>query len=179
MEGGADAASVDAIAARSGAAKSTIYRRWPSRDLLILDAMRAAVQWTHEQLEAAEPGEHMTEALVRGSAMSTLALAQHPVFKGTLPTIARELLEESSAIGDRFRDEVFKPLRAMLRARLEGEVARGAIRSDIDVDLLFDLVNGAVLYRALLNEPLDESTVDRIVELVLEAASVERGRRQA
>lgn len=172
-EGGMAVATVDAIAARSGSAKSTIYRRWPTRDALMVDALRGAVWGSQAHAAAVEAGDHSPGSPIRGSAHNLLALSQDKVFRAAFPIIARELLEDSP-IGERFRAEVFRPIRALLRERLSEEVARGVIRSDVDLDLLLDLVNGAVLYRALVGESLTEGIADDIADLVLEAASIHR-----
>jgi AcrR family transcriptional regulator len=173
-EGGAAAATVDAIAQRSGCAKTTIYRRWPSREALILDAMRVAVRGTSEQVEGAREFDRALGSTVRGSARTILTLVQNPVFRAAFPTIAHELLSETT-LGERFRSDVFHPIRASLRDMLRDEVGRGDIRPNIDADLVFDLVHGGVLYRALVGEPLDETVADAIAELVLTGARVPTG----
>jgi AcrR family transcriptional regulator len=171
-EGGPSAATLDAIARRSGSAKTTIYRRWPSREALILDAFRAAVRGTSEQVEATRELGRELGSTVRGSARNILNLVQSAVFRAAFPTIAHELLGETT-LGHGFRAEVFRPIRATLKARLQEEVARGEIRSDIDLDLVLDLVNGAMLYRALVGEPVDQPVADAIAELVLSGAAAE------
>jgi AcrR family transcriptional regulator len=168
-EGGAAAATVDAIAQRSGCAKTTIYRRWPSREALILDAMRVAVRGTSEQVEGARDLDRALGSTVRGSAKTILNLVQNPVFRAAFPTIAHELLSETP-LGERFRSDVFRPIRASLRDMLRDEVERGEIRPNVDADLVFDLVHGGVLYRALVGEPIDEAVGDAIAELVLMGA---------
>jgi AcrR family transcriptional regulator len=169
-EGGHRAATVDAIARRSGCAKTTIYRRWPSRDALVLDAFRVAVRGTDEHV--AEVAAHGRElgSTVRGSARNILQLVRSPVFRATFPTIARELLADTP-LGDRFRAEVFGPIRAIVRQGIRAEIERGEIRSDIDIDLVLDLVNGAMLYRALVGELTDERVADAVADLVLGGAA--------
>jgi AcrR family transcriptional regulator len=168
-EGGLRAATVDAIARRGGCAKTTIYRRWPSREALILDAMRLAVRGTREQVVGDHQLDHPIGSTVRASAHNILRLVQNPAFRAAFPTIAQELIGET-ALGERFRDEVFRPIRASLRDRLHEEVSRGDIRPDLDPDLVFDLVNGAMLYRALVGEPVDERIADALADLILRGA---------
>jgi AcrR family transcriptional regulator len=169
-EGGPSAATLDAIARRSGSAKTTIYRRWPSREALILDAFRAAVRGTSEEVEATRDVGLALGSTVRGSARNIMDLVQNAVFRAAFPTIAHELLSETT-LGNRFRADVFRPIRANLRARLQEEVGRGEIRSDIDLDLVLDLVNGALLYRALVGEPVNQSVADATAELILTGAA--------
>jgi AcrR family transcriptional regulator len=169
-EGGASAATVDAIAERSGCAKTTIYRRWPSRDALILDSLRVAVRGTTEQVDGTRALDRELGSTVRGSARNILHVVQSRVFRAAFPTIADELLG-GTGLGERFRAEVFAPIRASLRERIAEDVTRGEIRDDVDSDLVLDLVNGAVLYRALVGERLDEAVVDAIANLILTGAA--------
>jgi AcrR family transcriptional regulator len=171
-EGGSATATIDAIALRSGRAKTTIYRRWPSREALILDALRLAVRGTTEQVEARRDLDVALGSSVRGAARNILVLVQNPVFRAAFPTISHELLGETT-LGNRFRAEVFRPIRASLKTRLRDEVARGEIRPDIDFDLVFDMVNGAMLYRALVGEPIGEGIAEAIADLILSGAAVE------
>ena len=173
-EGGLRAATVDAIARRSGSAKTTIYRRWPSRDALILDAMRVVVRGTRPQVSALHELDRTLGSTVRGSARNIRLLVEDRVFRAAFPMIAHELLSETT-LGERFLTDVFRPIRASLRDTLQDEIARGDIRSDIDPDLAFDLVNGAMLYRMLVGEPIDERVADAIAELVLTGAAARRG----
>jgi AcrR family transcriptional regulator len=169
-EGGPTAATVDAIAHRSGSAKTTIYRRWPSREALILDALRVAVRGTSEQVEATRELGLALGSTVRGSAHNILNLVQNAVFRAAFPTIAHELLGETS-LGEQFRADVFRPIRDNLKTRLRDEVARGEIRPNIDLDLVFDMVHGAMLYRALVGERVDERVADAIADLILSGAA--------
>jgi AcrR family transcriptional regulator len=173
-EGGLRAATVDAIARRSGSAKTTIYRRWPSRDALILDAMRVVVRGTRPQVSALHELDRTLGSTVRGSARNIRLLVEDRVFRAAFPMIAHELLSRTT-LGERFLTDVFRPIRASLRETLQDEIARGEIRSDIDPDLAFDLVNGAMLYRMLVGEPIDEGVADAIAELVLTGASARGG----
>lgn len=168
-EGGTRAATIDAIAIRSGCAKTTIYRRWASRDALILQAFRVAVQATDDEFREAEHFEASSGSTVRASARNTLRVVQNPLFQAAFPTIAQELLGGTS-LGDRFRAEVFRPIRAALRTKLADSIERGELRVGTNPDLVFDLVNGAMLYRALVGEPIDEDVADGIAELIMKGA---------
>jgi AcrR family transcriptional regulator len=171
-EGGTRAATIDAIALRSGCAKTTIYRRWASRDALILQAFRVAVQATDEEIREAERFGLAPGSTVRGSARNILRVVQNPLFQAAFPTIAQELLGGTS-LGDRFRAEVFRPIRTALRATLAASIESGELRAGTNPDLVFDLVNGAMLYRALVGEPIDEDVADGIAELIMKGAGGE------
>jgi AcrR family transcriptional regulator len=167
-EGGLAATTVDAIARRSGFAKTTIYRRWPSRDALILQAFRMAVQGTDAEVVALRALAHAAGP-IQGSASDMLRVLGNPLFRAVFPTIVRELLGETS-LGARYRVEVFRPVRSALLAELAERRDRGEFRSDVDPNLLFDIVNGAMLYRAMLGERIDESVAQAVADLLLNGA---------
>lgn len=167
-EGGREAATIDAISARSRAAKTTIYRRWASVDQLFLDALLFAARGG-EDFPAIYSGEPL-EPMLRAEARSVMRAIQSALVKATLPTVTREMLAET-ALGNSFRESVFRPIREERRALLQSLVAAGEIDPTIDVDLILDLVNGAILYRAVVGEPLDDDTADAIAETVARAVS--------
>jgi AcrR family transcriptional regulator len=172
--GGAGQVTIDAVAARSGAAKSTIYRRWPSLENLIVDALRLALRGRRDQVDEIREFDSLQGSPVRGAARQVLSLVREPLFQSSFPTMARILLGDRS-IADRFRASVFAPLRTVRRDELLDLMATGAIRRDVDPDLVLDMINGAVLYRALMAEPLDEEVVDRLAEIVGRSIQPEDG----
>jgi hypothetical protein len=129
------------------------------------------VQGTDEEVAALRALAHEAGP-VQGSASDMLRVLSNPLFRAVFPTIVRELLGETS-LGARYRAEVFRPVRTALLAELAEQVERGEVRPGIDPDLLFDIVNGAMLYRALLGAPIDESVAEAVVDLVLGGVRVE------
>jgi AcrR family transcriptional regulator len=174
QSGGAGQVTIDAVAARSGAAKSTIYRRWPSLENLIVDALRLALRGRRDQVDEIREFDSLQGSPVRGAARQVLSLVREPLFQSSFPTMARILLGDRS-IADRFRASVFAPLRTIRRDELLDMMANGAVRPDVDPDLVLDMINGAVLYRALMAEPLNEDVVDRIAEIVRRSIEPEDG----
>jgi AcrR family transcriptional regulator len=170
--GGAGQVTIDAVAAKSGTAKSTIYRRWPSLENLIVDALRLALRGRKDQVDEIREFDKLQGSPVRGAARQVLSLVREPVFQSSFPTMARILLGDRS-IADRFRASVFAPLRTIRRNELLDMMSTGEIRRDVDPDLVLDMINGAVLYRALMAEPLDEDVVDRIAEIVRRSIETE------
>jgi AcrR family transcriptional regulator len=163
--GGAGEVTIDAVAARSGTAKTTIYRRWPSLESLFVDALRVAVRSRMDQVEEIREFDRLHGSPLRGAARQILSLVREPLFQSSFPLMARILLGEP-ALAERFRAEVFAPLRAVRRDDLLEMMAKGKVRRGVDPDLVFDLINGAVLYRALVGGRLDEDVADRIADVV-------------
>jgi AcrR family transcriptional regulator len=169
-ESGVQGTTTSAIVARSGCSKATLYRRWPSRDVLILDALRTAVRGKPSDIREAVALEHEVGSTLHGAARRGAKIFDTRIFRAVFPTIAKELMS-GGAIGQQFRADVFNPIRAGARARLRDAVERGEIDSEVDGDLVFDLVYGALLYRTLIGEPIDEGVADSVAELVLTGAA--------
>jgi AcrR family transcriptional regulator len=164
-EGGPGDVTIEAVAAKCGSAKTTIYRRWPTRDLLIVDALRVAVRARLDQVEEIRAYDEAHGSPVQGAAAQILGLVREPLFRSAFPMMARILLGDPS-LGDRFRAEVFAPLRAIRRDELLELMAAGEVRPGVDPDLVLDMINGAVLYRALMAGRLDETVVAQIADLI-------------
>jgi AcrR family transcriptional regulator len=168
--GGPGEFTIEAVAAHCGIAKTTIYRRWPTRESLIVDALRVAVRARLDQVEEIQAFDEAHGSTVRGASRQILSLVNEPLFRSSFPMMARILLGDP-ALGDRFRAEVFAPLRALRRNALLELIATEEIRPEVDPDLVLDMINGAILYRALMAGRLDEEVADEIADLVTRAIS--------
>jgi AcrR family transcriptional regulator len=169
-EVGVEGATTNAIAARSGCSKSTIYRRWPSRDTLILDALRLAAQGRPADIRRVIELEQEIGSTVHAGALRGAAIFSSRVFRAVLPTLARELLADSP-IGRKFRADVFGPIRSDATARLRQGMERGQIAPLADPNLVFDLIYGGLLYRVLVGEPIDDDVAHALTDLVLTGAA--------
>lgn len=172
-QGGPDAATMDAIAGRAGVARTTIYRRWPNSDTLLVDAMRYALSDRLDQAEEVLEYDRLHGSPLHGAARQILGLLMEPIFRSAFPMMARILLAET-ALADRFRADVFAPLRALRHRELESRLTRDdGPRGAVDADLLLDMVNGTILYRALMARPLDAAAADSIADLVARIAGLD------
>lgn len=169
-EVGVDGAKTNAIANRSGCSKSTIYRRWPTRELLILDALRMASRVRPDEGGSTIDPEPELGSPLHAAAHRGAKTIDSRLFRAVFPTIARELLADS-AIGEQFRTDVFVPIRAAAKARLLEAIERGEIAPAIDPDLLFDLIYGGLLYRVLFGEPVDDIVAGDLADLVMNGAA--------
>jgi AcrR family transcriptional regulator len=162
-EHGYDRLTVDEVAHRAHASKSTIYRRWPSKAALVAAAMAARMQ-TSAFAEAVAP-----ETSLGGELVHLVAL---------LTAEARELRATVAAVlGESQRNEEFRatldehfvaPRRVRMRATLERHLAAGAIGAEADLDLVGALPSAIVYQRLLIsNEPVDEALPERIVDRIM------------
>jgi AcrR family transcriptional regulator len=161
-EVGYDALRIEAIARRAGAGKQTIYRWWPTKGVLLLDALT-----TGSSESAAFPDTGDLEAdlasQMSNAARSMSALA--PILIGLI-----EGAHHDPELAERMTDELITPRREACHARLRAAVDRGELGADTDVPLLIDQLYGPLYYRLLATrDTLDEAYVRRHLSALLSA----------
>jgi AcrR family transcriptional regulator len=160
-EQGPSGFTVDAVAARAGVGKATIYRRWPSRGALLLDTAHHRIG-----LEPTDPDTgSVTEDMVRILVELGQKLRGTPAGR-VLPVVMSE-----AAVNPEMRPILaafVADRRRLPTAIIERGVARGELPEDTDVQLLLDVAGGTVFFRVLLSdEPVDELVVRAVVERVV------------
>lgn len=161
-EGGVRGVSIEAVAARAGVGKTTIYRRWPNKEALIIDAL-AALKEPFPQPR----GESVRDDLV---AMAR-AFMSDKTDKKRLDCYWSILggAERYPELIDRFTQEIIEPRREAIRQVLRRGVATGELRADLDVELTLWLILGAVAQRARSHGigPIPADFPDRVVATVM------------
>ena len=155
--------TVEAVAARSGVAKTTIYRRWRDKWELALDAVMIDTLPRFD--EPVDVGDTRKELLTFvNSVVKMLAATPYgPAMKGLVSRIATD--PELARV---YRDQVVQPRHAQLAPVIQRGVARGDLRQDTDVRRLHELLVGPIFYRLLLSgAPLDRNLGPRIVDDIL------------
>jgi AcrR family transcriptional regulator len=163
-EQGVGAVTMDAVAARAGVSKPAIYRRWPSKQALIV----AAAETRIGPLTVPDQGDLRAE--LHDVITARLASYQQP---GTDRLLA-ELI--GAAAGDRDGREVYAAYtdRVMSETRsiLQRGVARGEVRPDVDIRSAATLVAAPLVYRLLAERELpDARFVDDLVGLLVRAVA--------
>jgi AcrR family transcriptional regulator len=157
-EGGYPAVSVEAVAARAGVGKQTIYRWWPGKPELILE---------HLIKVAATLPSPDTGGLATDLRIYLRATCFGWTTGGTGPVVAALMAEAQvdAAFGARFYRDLIAGRRAALRHLLARGQARGELAADRNLDLLLDLIYGPLWYRLLLHHaPLDETFIEQLLE---------------
>ena len=162
VERGYPGASIEGIAARAGVGKQTIYRWWPSKAALVLEAYLAGEDAVAHPEAAASTREDI-RALLRW----LVAVLAEPTGGAVVAGLVAELPHDRDLAQGFHRDVVPARREAMLAA-LERGRERGELRADADLELAVDELHGAVFYRLLLSgEPLDDAFVERLADQVL------------
>ena len=153
--------SMDDLAQRAGVSKASIYRRWPSKELLVIDALRSAMG----PLDAVDTGD------VGGDLRAILGdLVARFSSKERMNDVLPHLIEVAThdpAL--RAELEAYTQLRRVpLRASLERGVARGEVSPDADLDTLIDALLGPIIYRRLLTGgTIDTAFIEGLMALVV------------
>jgi AcrR family transcriptional regulator len=155
--------SFEAIAARAGVGKTTIYRRWSSKEDLVVDAL-ATLKAPIPELE----GKSVRDDVVR-----YLAAMQQETHHRRTRCIMNIALSESDRfphLAERFREIAIKPRREALRLVIQRGVDAGELRADTDVEVAMATLTGAMLFFTKWRDNDDELTADlaeRITDQVL------------
>jgi AcrR family transcriptional regulator len=161
-EVGFDRLSIEAIAARAGVGKTTIYRRYASKEELVADAILhgrgSANESVREEIVLPDTGSLQSDLdeLVQNAAQITLS----PLGRQTVATIV-----SSAASNPQFAriywTKYLEPRRKTFAVVIERAKARNEIPTDLDSDLIFDMMSGIMLY-TLIFPPTSESWTDYV-----------------
>jgi AcrR family transcriptional regulator len=163
-EGGVERLTVEGVAARAGVAKTTIYRRWRSKDEL---ALAVLIDMVEKVVSFPDLGDTRAElvAFVGGAVDILGSTLMGRVMQGLVSDLAAD-----PELARAFREQVVAVRVAEVSRLVERGIARGDLRPDTDHELLHELLFGPVYYRLLLSgAPLDESLAERVVTAVLPA----------
>lgn len=161
-EGGYSAATMDAIAARSGVAKTSIYRRWPNRATIVVDLlMRIATEAV--PIPSGRDPERALRREMKGVAE----------FSDRIPgQLLRALLGEAQRdpeVAAALVDGVFHPRSEASSRMIRRAQADGSLREDIPPLLAVDLLFGPIFYRMLVrHQPLNDAYVAQVFKYVRE-----------
>ena len=135
---------MDAIAARAGVGKNTIYRRWAAKDDLIIDAFS---HFTADLELRADPDDGVYSRLLE-YVRSLARLYADPLASRLIPGLLGEL-QRDPAFAAAYAERVVKPLRDPVVALLALARERGELRADADPDQIADLLLGPGFVRML------------------------------
>jgi len=160
-EGGLAAATIDAIRDRSGISKTTIYKHWPNRLCVAVDAFAERLASDASLPDTGTARGDLSEQIRRVSAFYASPVGSvfaQLLANATQDPVAWELLQR------RFLDSRQRGTQELW----DRAVSRGEVQKDIDPDLAMDLVFGPVMWRLIRGRrPLTKDDADTIVDSVL------------
>ncbi|MER5530302.1 TetR/AcrR family transcriptional regulator [Streptomyces sp. NPDC002677] len=156
------------VATRAGVAKTTLYRRWAGKNELVVDA----VAELFDELELPDRGSLADD--IEGVVLQFAAILDRPEAKsGLMAAVAESTRDE--ALRERIRASIVDRQKRLVlegreRAQLRGELPAqpDPCEADRTAELIFDLVAGSVVHRALVSgKPADEEWVHGLTRILL------------
>jgi AcrR family transcriptional regulator len=161
VEGGVRALAVEGVAARSGVAKTTIYRRYRSKNELALAVLIDMVRTV-----ASIPDLGDTKAELTRFVRATLKVLAESLMGRIMQGLVSDLAVDAE-LAAAFRDRVVALRMSEVRRIIQRGQQRGDVRADADVDLVHDMLFGPVYYRLLLSgAPLERGLAGAIVNAI-------------
>lgn len=166
---GYTALTMERVAAESGAAKTTLYRQWPTKAALCMDVY---LEEAGRELRDPDTGDVAADLrqLVNAVVRLQTRTAAGPAFLGL---IAEAQINPASRAA--FMAEFAQRRREITRLVLQRAIARRQVRADADVDLVIDLIGGATTFRLLQGHaPLNSRFAESLIDLVLKGAEAKK-----
>jgi AcrR family transcriptional regulator len=163
-EKGYEGFSMEAVARRSGVHKTTVYRRWPSREALVMDALDSRSD-RHSPIAAT------------GSLAADLRAFAEDVFAKLSSPHGKAMLKSLVAAVDQ-SPEILEKVQNFWRERLDAGAAlvvkgidKGDLPPDTNVDLVIEGLLAPIYLRVLLSaKSVDEAFLEQFIELLLDGA---------
>jgi AcrR family transcriptional regulator len=161
LEAGYAGLTIEGIAARSGAGKQTIYRWWPSKADVLLDALA-----TKADLHIPVPDEGTYEADLRRFLGATFDLGSQPQVVDLLRALMAEA-QINSGFGERFREMFLRHRRDALGTVLDHARDRGDLPATPPPETVIDIVFGTLWYRILATRrDVDQQLIEELITLL-------------
>ncbi|MGY1653194.1 TetR/AcrR family transcriptional regulator [Geodermatophilus sp. SYSU D01119] len=154
--------SMDAVARRAGVGKSALYRRWPSKQDMVLTVLG--------DFSVALAEVHDTGSL-HGDVVAALEAMRgwltHPQFSRFFPDLIAEA-GRNPALAEAVAATIGEPRRRVLGGVLRRAVERGELPADLDVELALDVIGAPLYWRLVVRHTdIDPGYVDRLTTVLL------------
>src|SRR5262252_10359068 len=168
VEHGVAGASIEKIARRAGVAKTSVYRRWPSREALLAQAVEAArnsTGYTVDLVDRTAP-QDFVKLLVEAC-----EVVGRPEIRKLMARLIGSIPDYPKLI-EVYRETYYLPRRLAFVRALERLQAAGLLARNTDLETLADMLSGALMYH-LLMPPVGENPVgelrDQMIRLLRQA----------
>jgi len=159
-ERGYEGLSMASIAERAGVHETSLYRRWKTKEQLVLDAVNHRVT---QEIPAPDTGALRSDlvAVLRSLQLFLQSRVGQALFQTAVATLH---MSELCAL----RQEHWRQRRAHLQILFDRAITRGEISPQVDCQFLLELLSGIVYMRLfVVNEPVDETLPERVVDFIL------------
>ncbi|MFC4611749.1 TetR/AcrR family transcriptional regulator [Streptomyces maoxianensis] len=158
--------SIEAIAARAGVGKQTIYRWWPSKGVVLFDAFLVLSE-DRASGDPALPDTGDLEADLKTVLRATVDELNDPRYEEPLRALNTEMVHNPE-LAATYAERLHEPMQELKRDRLRRAQQAGQLDADTDLDLAVEMLWGPLLNRWLQRTgPLTAEYADRVVETAL------------
>ncbi len=159
--------TMEGVAARAGVGKATVYRRWPCKSALVVDAIDTCRE------HASQPPD---TGSVRADLLAFVRGFMHHLRTSdagrVMPALVAELAR-SPELASAFREGFVAPRRAKVLEAVRRGVERGEVRPGVDAELVADGVVALLMHRFLITGmPIDDDLPERVVDLLCRGIAV-------
>jgi AcrR family transcriptional regulator len=161
--------SIEAIATHAGVGKTTIYRRWKTKEDLVADAL-SSVKATPV---VPDTGDLRADVAVLAEQFATAV--RDPLGRRVI-TLIIDTLTNNPALAELYWERFGALKNDALRTVLVRAVERGQLRADANLDVILDLISGYVLYQLLVKPPSQafQSGVDAVLDVIFQGVAPTR-----
>jgi AcrR family transcriptional regulator len=155
--------SIEHVAATAGVGKATVYRRWPNKEALIVDALAALKGPIPEVAGRSLREDLMT--LFEAQGQGHKAARDRRLFSCMAGEISRH-----PDLAKLYRDTVIAPRHEATRQILRAAVERGELRDDVDLELMRQIITAPVLQwiQTHPDEPIERDYIAQLYDPILE-----------
>ena len=162
LENGFGTVTIEKIAERAGVSKATIYKWWPNKAAIVMDAFfDAAVV----KLPIPDTGSTINDMIIQVNNLAKFLISREG-------KVINEIIAEGQfdqKLAETYRMVYFKPRRLDSRYILERGISRGELKEDLDIELVMDLIFGPLFYRLLITgDMVDEAFIKNIINYAFE-----------
>jgi len=153
--------SIEAIAAKAGVGKATIYRRWAGKNELLIEAVK-----TLKTIQPLSPGGSVRDDLIRMISLNNTS--PDPRAAQVFPCLMPEVMRNPDLQG--LYQQLIEPRRVRAREILRRGIDSGELRPDLDIELTTLMITGPVLLQRWFNwnpnvddDTLPEAVIDALL----------------
>lgn len=156
--------SMEGVAKRAGAGKSALYRRWRTKQEMVL-AVLAEISVPRADL----PDTGSLRGDLRAMIAAVAAWLTEPPFSRIIPDLVAEATR-TPELATAIATAIGEPRRALTRPKLERAMARGELPADTDLEMAQDLMAALVYWRMVVRQaPVEPDYLDRVTDTTLRA----------
>jgi AcrR family transcriptional regulator len=168
VDEGYSALTVEAVAARAGVGKTTVYRRWPSKELLVADALSTV----NDDLPPMPEQGSVRDRII--AVLEHIRLRGPETFSGRVLPRMVAYARSHPELYALYTERVMEPRRERFRGLLREGVASGELRADLDIDVATTCFVAPMIYTSVVlcsGAQAPEGLSQKVVDLVLNGAA--------